>query len=86
MIKERLGELQVYLDVSFLYKQVSTETSLFQQELVSLLATCAEGEDRYIESMCQTILKLDQVLGILLETKQKSIEKRGFLKYVKHLV
>jgi inositol 1,4,5-triphosphate receptor type 1 len=77
----KVGQLQGDLGLSLCDKQVSTETSLFQQELVSLLATCAEGEDRYIESMCQTILKLDQVLSILLETKQTSIEKRGFLKF-----
>eukprot|EP00055_Hartaetosiga_balthica_P014270 m.77659 g.77659 ORF g.77659 m.77659 type:complete len:2539 (+) comp8548_c0_seq6:41-7657(+) len=33
--------------------------------LVSLLASCAEGENKYIESMCQTIFSVDELIEVL---------------------
>ncbi|XP_074663089.1 inositol 1,4,5-trisphosphate-gated calcium channel ITPR3-like [Tubulanus polymorphus] len=50
--------------------------------LIDLLATCAEGENRFIESLCQTIISLDEVLSVL---NHKNIEfslKKPYLRYL----
>ena len=62
--------------------QDTTQVKNYQQELVSLLAACAEGDDRYIESMCQTILGLDDVLHILNNNNIRTANKCAYIKFV----
>ncbi|XP_070173454.1 inositol 1,4,5-trisphosphate-gated calcium channel ITPR3-like [Littorina saxatilis] len=49
--------------------------------MVDLLATCAEGENRYIESICQTIFKIPELLKVLNHTSISSNLKRPFLRF-----
>lgn len=49
--------------------------------LVDLLATCAEGENRFIESICQTIFSVDELMTILSEPKMDSNLKRPYLRF-----
>jgi hypothetical protein len=49
--------------------------------LVELLASCAEGENRYIESMCQTIFGLDELMQVLGDTKIPHIRKTPYIRY-----
>ncbi|CAH1800294.1 unnamed protein product [Owenia fusiformis] len=50
--------------------------------LVDLLSTCAEGESRYIESLCQSILPLDEILLVLNNPDVQCHLKRSFLQYM----
>ncbi|KAL5005127.1 hypothetical protein ScPMuIL_018583 [Solemya velum] len=49
--------------------------------LVDLLATCAEGENRFIESICQTIFKISEILHILNNKNVSDNLKRPFLRF-----
>ncbi|KAK3094787.1 hypothetical protein FSP39_006217 [Pinctada imbricata] len=49
--------------------------------MVDLLATCAEGENRFIESICQTIFKITDLLKILNNTQISDNLKRPFLRF-----
>nr|KAG5691426.1 hypothetical protein BaRGS_016342 [Batillaria attramentaria] len=49
--------------------------------MVDLLATCAEGENRYIESICQTIFKIPELLNVLNNSAVNSNLKRPFLRF-----
>ncbi|XP_076454279.1 inositol 1,4,5-trisphosphate-gated calcium channel ITPR3-like isoform X3 [Babylonia areolata] len=49
--------------------------------MVDLLATCAEGENRYIESICQTIFKIEDLLKVLNHTAINCNLKRPFLRF-----
>ena len=49
--------------------------------LIDLLSTCAEGENRFIESMCQTILSLDELMWIINHHDVDSNLKKPFLRY-----
>ncbi|XP_077867819.1 inositol 1,4,5-trisphosphate-gated calcium channel ITPR2-like, partial [Saccoglossus kowalevskii] len=54
---------------------------LYMISLVDLLATCAEGENTYIESICQKFFSLDDLLSIL--TKQNNYKiKRAFARFM----
>ena len=33
--------------------------------LIDLLASCAEGEGRYVESLCQTLMGVDEIISVL---------------------
>uniref|UniRef100_A0A1I8HB99 RYDR_ITPR domain-containing protein n=1 Tax=Macrostomum lignano TaxID=282301 RepID=A0A1I8HB99_9PLAT len=48
---------------------------------IDLLATCAEGENRYIESLCQTILSAEEILNILNDPNVENHLKKPFLRY-----
>ncbi|XP_059139568.1 inositol 1,4,5-trisphosphate receptor type 1-like isoform X3 [Physella acuta] len=50
--------------------------------LVDLLATCAEGENKFIESLCQTILPSEDILWILNHTGVDNILKLPFIKFL----
>uniref|UniRef100_A0A1I8IDC1 Inositol 1,4,5-trisphosphate receptor n=1 Tax=Macrostomum lignano TaxID=282301 RepID=A0A1I8IDC1_9PLAT len=50
--------------------------------LVDLLATCAEGENRYIESLCQTIISVEEILCILNDPNVENHLKKPFLRYM----
>ncbi|XP_033761182.1 inositol 1,4,5-trisphosphate receptor type 3-like isoform X6 [Pecten maximus] len=49
--------------------------------MVDMLATCAEGENRFIESICQTIFKIPELLRILNNKKITDNLKRPFLRF-----
>jgi inositol 1,4,5-triphosphate receptor type 1 len=49
--------------------------------LVDLLATCAEGENRFIESICQTIFSVDELLTILNNPNIDNNLKRPYLRF-----
>ena len=55
---------------------------IYLTKLVDLLATCAEGENRHIESLCQTILPLDELLRILNQSSVPPRLKRSFTNYL----
>ncbi|PAA53236.1 hypothetical protein BOX15_Mlig001198g2 [Macrostomum lignano] len=50
--------------------------------LVDLLATCAEGENRFIESINQTIYKVSDVLAILTDPAIPNHNKRPFARFL----
>ncbi|GFO23772.1 inositol 1,4,5-trisphosphate receptor type 3-like isoform x9 [Plakobranchus ocellatus] len=50
--------------------------------LVELLATCAEGENKFIESLCQTILPVDDILTTLTRPGVDANLKRPFIKFL----
>eukprot|EP00049_Salpingoeca_infusionum_P011225 m.193039 g.193039 ORF g.193039 m.193039 type:complete len:2533 (-) comp14875_c0_seq1:808-8406(-) len=50
--------------------------------LVSLLAACAEGENMYIESMCQTIFKVDEILDVLEDDVIDTVLKGPYLEFL----
>ena len=37
----------------------------YLMRLIDLLASCAEGEGRYVESLCQTLMGVDEIISIL---------------------
>ncbi|KAH3809582.1 hypothetical protein DPMN_137955 [Dreissena polymorpha] len=53
----------------------------FLISMVDLLATCAEGENRFIESICQTIFKIPELLKILNNPNISDNLKRPFLRF-----
>ncbi|XP_064638087.1 inositol 1,4,5-trisphosphate receptor type 2-like isoform X2 [Lineus longissimus] len=50
--------------------------------LVDLLATCAEGENRFIESLCQKFIKIDDLFWVLNHPNIDNNLKSPFLKYL----
>ncbi|XP_077862152.1 inositol 1,4,5-trisphosphate-gated calcium channel ITPR1-like [Saccoglossus kowalevskii] len=54
---------------------------IFMSALVDLLATCAEGENRFIESICQTIFSLDELLSILSNPNISNKIKKPFARF-----
>ncbi|CAL1526674.1 unnamed protein product [Lymnaea stagnalis] len=50
--------------------------------LVELLATCAEGENKFIESLCQTILPSEDILWVLNHNGIDNNLKRPFIKFL----
>ncbi|XP_052783710.1 inositol 1,4,5-trisphosphate receptor type 1-like isoform X3 [Mya arenaria] len=53
----------------------------FLISMVDLLATCAEGENRFIESICQTIFKIPDLLRVLNNPNISDNLKRPFLRF-----
>ncbi|KAL3848186.1 hypothetical protein ACJMK2_019060 [Sinanodonta woodiana] len=49
--------------------------------IVDLLAACAEGENRFVESICQTIFKIPELLKILNNPNISDNLKRPFLRF-----
>ncbi|CAG2225795.1 unnamed protein product [Mytilus edulis] len=49
--------------------------------MVDMLATCAEGENRFIESICQTIFKIPELLKILSSPSINNNLKKPFLRF-----
>ncbi|KAI0213921.1 Inositol 1,4,5-trisphosphate receptor type 3, partial [Lamellibrachia satsuma] len=50
--------------------------------VVDLLATCAEGENRFIESICQTIFSLDELLDILNDSAVCNNIKKPYVRFL----
>eukprot|EP00050_Salpingoeca_kvevrii_P002520 m.196116 g.196116 ORF g.196116 m.196116 type:complete len:2530 (-) comp10628_c0_seq6:379-7968(-) len=53
----------------------------YHVNLVSLLASCAEGENRYIESMCQTIFSVSELIEVLSDRNIDPSTKRGYINF-----
>jgi inositol 1,4,5-triphosphate receptor type 1 len=49
--------------------------------MVDLLATCAEGENRFIESMCQNIFSIETLLEIMNDPEISSTCKRPYVRF-----
>ncbi|XP_064638655.1 inositol 1,4,5-trisphosphate receptor type 3-like isoform X2 [Lineus longissimus] len=49
--------------------------------LVDLLATCAEGENRFIESICQTIFSVMELLEVINNTSISNNLKKPYLRF-----
>ncbi|CAH1239566.1 ITPR1 [Branchiostoma lanceolatum] len=54
----------------------------YMMGMVNVLATCAEGENRFIESICQTIFSVDELFQILTNDKIDNNLKRPFLRFL----
>ncbi|XP_046366515.2 inositol 1,4,5-trisphosphate receptor type 3-like isoform X5 [Haliotis rufescens] len=50
--------------------------------LVDLLATCAEGENKFIESLCQTILPVEELLWVMNHPHIDTNLKKPFIKFM----
>ncbi|XP_071176008.1 inositol 1,4,5-trisphosphate-gated calcium channel ITPR2-like isoform X12 [Mytilus edulis] len=50
--------------------------------LVDLLATCAEGENKFIESLCQTILPVQDLLWVMNHISIDNNLKKPFVKFM----
>ncbi|KAL4233979.1 hypothetical protein ACF0H5_005634 [Mactra antiquata] len=53
--------------------------------LLDLLAACAEGENMFIESLCQTILPIDDLLWVLKSDRVDNVYKKPFLKCLQNV-
>lgn len=51
-------------------------------DVTDLLATCAEGESPFIESLCQTIFSAEELLGILSCEDLSVARKKPFARYL----
>ncbi|KAI8488683.1 hypothetical protein Bbelb_337120, partial [Branchiostoma belcheri] len=54
----------------------------YMMGMVNVLATCAEGENRFIESICQTIFSVDELFQILNNEQIDNNLKRPFLRFL----
>lgn len=61
------------------------ETLRYYISLLDLLAACAEGENMFIESLCQTILPFDDLLWILNNQRIDNCLKKPFLRCLHHV-
>ncbi|XP_036355381.1 inositol 1,4,5-trisphosphate receptor type 3-like [Octopus sinensis] len=61
------------------------ETLRYYISLLDLLATCAEGENMFIESLCQTILPFDDLLFVLNNQRIDNSLKKPFLRCLHHV-
>ena len=50
--------------------------------MTDLLASCAEGENLFIESVCQTVFTIEEILNILNSTFLQSERKRPFARFL----
>ena len=50
--------------------------------ITSLLASCAEGKQDHIESVCQKVLPLDEILDILIDPDISWDRKLPFLRFL----
>jgi hypothetical protein len=66
--------------------QAGSELFKYHLELLGLLAVCAEGDNRYIESMCQTLYSIDELIEVLEDRSIDAIHKTAFLEYVHDLI
>lgn len=52
---------------------------------ISLLAVCAEGTNSYIESVCNSILSVDDVLAILTDPDIAISNKEPYIRFMRHV-
>jgi len=50
--------------------------------MTDLLASCSEGKNLFIESVCQTVYTVDELLMILKEPKLPPERKRPFSRFL----
>ena len=50
--------------------------------MTDLLATCCEGENVFIESVCQTVYSMEELLNILRELHLTPERKRPFARFL----
>ena len=50
--------------------------------MTDLLATCCEGENVFIESVCQTVYSMEELLNILRELHLPPERKRPFARFL----
>ncbi len=53
----------------------------FHARVVDLLASCAEGENQFIDSMCQNIFSTEDIVHTLKDKKINLALKRPYVKY-----
>jgi hypothetical protein len=53
----------------------------YHLNLVELLAACAEGENQLIESMCQTIFSVDELLEVMIDKEILPNYKTAYIKF-----
>ena len=52
----------------------------FHTEFVALLAACADGDNHSIESVCRSIIDLDELLSILADSSMPHHRKSSYLR------
>ena len=50
--------------------------------MTDLLATCCEGENVFIESVCQSVYSVEELLNILTESHMPPEHKRPFARFL----
>ena len=50
--------------------------------MTDLLATCCEGENLFIESVCQSVYSVEELLNILKESHLPPEHKRPFARFL----
>ncbi|CAD5113406.1 DgyrCDS2578 [Dimorphilus gyrociliatus] len=60
----------------------TNEEADYLASLVDLLATCAEGENQSIETQCQTIFTINELLDVLNKTDIDNHLKRPYLRFL----
>ncbi|KAK6195492.1 hypothetical protein SNE40_000911 [Patella caerulea] len=60
----------------------NTQELDYMTSMVDLLATCAEGENSFIESICQTIFKINDILDVLINKNIGDNVKKPFLRFL----
>ncbi|XP_078335085.1 inositol 1,4,5-trisphosphate-gated calcium channel ITPR2-like [Crassostrea virginica] len=60
-------------------------TLRYYLSLLELLSLCAEGENMFIESLCQTILPMDDLLWVLNNPNVDNVYKKPFLACLHHV-
>ncbi|CAG2222632.1 unnamed protein product [Mytilus edulis] len=60
-------------------------TMRYYLSVLDLLALCAEGENMFIESLCQTILPMDDLLWVLNNSVIDNTYKKPFLRCLHHV-
>eukprot|EP00117_Sycon_ciliatum_P048000 scpid3078/ scgid34229/ Inositol 1,4,5-trisphosphate receptor type 1; IP3 receptor isoform 1; Type 1 inositol 1,4,5-trisphosphate receptor len=61
--------------------QESNAMLVYLVKLVDVLATCAEGENRFIESMCQNIFSLEEIIEVINDEVIPIWCKRPYLRF-----
>ncbi len=53
----------------------------YHLRVMNLFAASSEGENRYIESMCQTMFSIDEILEVLCDSSIDHLSKTPYLKF-----
>ena len=65
-----------------LISQAEYDRAMYHQFQTRTIATCAEGENKFIESMCQNIYSLDDLFEVLENPKIAFEFKRPYLRFL----
>jgi hypothetical protein len=63
-------------------EQLKYEPIQYHWRLVRLLASCCEGENRFIESMCQNIFSIPEILEVLNNNNIAMNYKRPYMRFL----